>query len=61
MTKAKPWEGIAVDLVYQNKDPLTVAVLPRDCPDLSDWLTKNVEHPKLGEHAFVYTYNVTIH
>ena len=60
MTKVKPWEGIAVDLVYRDKDPVTVAVLPRDI-DLSTWLPQNIERPKLGEHCFVYTYDVTLH
>lgn len=59
--KAKPWEGLAVDLVYRDKDPVTVAVLPRDHPDLADWLGKNVPRPDPNEHVFVYTYDVTIH
>lgn len=59
MNKPKPWEGVAVDLVYRDKDPVTLAVLPRDI-DLAEWLTHNVERPKLGEHCFVYTYDVIL-
>lgn len=57
----KSWEGIAIDLVYRDKDPVTVAVVPRNIADLSGWIVRNVEHPKLGEHCFVYTYNVVLH
>lgn len=60
MLKVKPWECVAVDLVYRDKDPVTVAVLPRNT-DLSAWLPQNVERPKIGEHCFVYTYDVTLH
>jgi len=60
VAKAKPWEAIAVDLVYRDKDPVTVAVLPRDYPDLSEWLSANIKRPIPGEHCFVYTYDVTL-
>jgi hypothetical protein len=60
-TTARSWEFIAIDLVYRDKDPVTVAILPRNYPDLSAWLTQNVERPKIGEHVFVYTYDVTLH
>ena len=61
LTKVRPWEGLAVDLVYRDKDPVTIAVLSRHMPDLEQWLSRNVERPKLGELCFVYTYEVTVH
>jgi len=60
VAKAKPWEAIAVDLVYRDKDPVTVAVLPRDFPNLEDWLTFNIKRPTPGTHVFVYTYDITL-
>lgn len=61
MPKAKPWEMVAVDLVYRDKDPVTVVVLSRDYPDLEGWIRANIKHPNSGEHVFVYTYDVTLH
>ena len=61
LVKVKPWEGLAVDLVYRDKDPVTIAVLSRQRPDLEQWLSRNIERPKFGEPFFVYTYEVTVH
>lgn len=60
MRKAKSWEYTAVDLVYLNKDPVTIAVVPRGT-DLDTWIAQNVEKPKLGEHCFIYTSDITLH
>jgi len=57
--KAKPWEAKAVDLIYKDKDPVTVGVVPRDLLDIAAWLNT---HIKLGpnEHAYVVTYDVIL-
>lgn len=59
MQKYKPYEYTAIDLVYKDKDPVTIAVVPRDT-DLSIWLPQHVAQPKTGEHFFVYTYDVCL-
>ena len=58
--KTKLWEYTAIDILYKDNDPETVAVLPRDYPNVHDWIRKNIEHPKANEHCFVYTYPVTL-
>lgn len=60
MQKYKSYEYLAIDILYNDKDAETVAVLPRDYPDVHDWIRKNIEHPKVNEHCFVYTYPVTL-
>ena len=62
-TKSKHYEGVAVDILYLDtaKEPLTVAVVPRDEP-LQEWLETNLPRHKMPpDTAMVYTYNVTIH
>lgn len=59
--KVKSWEGLAIDLVYRDKDPVTVAVLQKDHPNLEGWISKNIKRPSPTEVCFVYTYDVTIH
>jgi hypothetical protein len=57
--KYKHWEMIAVDLIYMDKEPVTLAVLPRDT-ELGAWMDANIKRSP-GEHRFVYTYNITVH
>ena len=61
MTKINSWEGLAVELVYRDRDPVTIAVLPRQGIDLMEWMNQNIKRPQIGEHFFVYTYDVTVH
>lgn len=61
-TKAKPWEFVAVDLIYRDKEPVTIALLPADYPDLEGWMHQHVKRPLPGEPLFFgYTYYVTLH
>lgn len=59
--KRQPWEMIAVDHIYKGKEPVTVALLPCDHPDLPGWVQNHMMTAREDEHFFIWTYYVTIH
>jgi hypothetical protein len=60
--KFQPWEFLAIDLIYIDKDPVTIALIPRGTPDLSKWMEDNIR-PPVGpsQHIGVYAWPITLH
>ena len=58
----KHYEAVAVDIFYRdvNKEPLTVAVIPRDA-SIKDWLDEHIPiHKMPPDAAMIFTYNVIL-
>jgi len=59
--KYQPWEFLAIDLVYLDKDPVTVALVPRTTVDVYQWLQEHLKPAtQPHRHVGVYAYPVTL-
>jgi len=60
--KFQPWEMLAIELVYIDKDPVTIALIPRGTPDLPKWIEEHVK-PSVytSQHIGVYAWAATLH
>jgi len=48
--KFQPWEMLAIELVYIDKDPVTIALIPRGTPDLPKWIEEHVKPSVYTSH-----------
>lgn len=62
MEKAQPWEYLAIDLIYLNKEPVTIALVHRDTRNMDAWIKEHVKPTdKPLTHIGVYAWPVTLH
>jgi hypothetical protein len=60
--KYKPWEYLAIELLYINKDPVTIAVISRNEPNVMEWLQKHLKTIGIAPtHIGVWAVPVTLY